>query len=175
MAVGNLELINSFEVTSTVTSFDCDNIFSANYDVYMVAIDGIQEVSALQWIRIRFLDNTGTVITASEYDYAQLTMYSNATFVDTTRGVSQDNLTYSGIGNTDDSGTNSILYVYNPYDSSSYTFTQAQSSFTTSAILNGTKGIGVHKSAETIRGIRFYVSSGNFGSGFFRIYGLASN
>ena len=77
---GNLELINSFEVTSTVTSFDCDNVFSANYDVYMIAIDGIQEVTAKQWLRIRFLDSTGTVINASEYDYAQLRMPSNGAF-----------------------------------------------------------------------------------------------
>jgi hypothetical protein len=173
MAVGNLELINSFEVTSTVTSFDCDNVFSANYDVYMIAIDGIQEVTAPQWLRIRFLDSTGTVITASEYDYAQLRMPSNGAFAQE-KNTAQDNLLYAGIGYTNDGGTNSILYVYNPYDSGSYTFVQAQSSFT-SGVLQGTKGIGVHKSAETVRGIHFYQSSGNFGSGFFRIYGLASN
>ena len=174
MPVGNLELINTFEVTSTVTSFDCDNVFSANYDVYMIAIDGIQKVAAADWLRIRFLDSTGTVITATEYDDAQLRMPSTGAFAEE-RHTAQNNIQYSGIGYTYDYGTNSILYVFNPYDSSSYTFVQAASSFTGGGNLQGTKGIGVHKSAETIRGIHFYQSSGNFGSGFFRIYGLASN
>lgn len=172
---GNLEFINSFEVTSTVQSLDCDNVFSADYDVYYLTV-ALKESSAGndQWIRIRLIDNAGSVITASEYDYAQLVMPANASFYDTNRATGQAQILYGGIGYTDDTGNGGGLYVYNPNDSSSYTFLQAAAGSTIGNVLLGTKGISVHKSAETIRGINFHTTA-FWGSGTVRVYGLASN
>jgi len=168
----NLEFINSFEVSGTVQLLDCDNIFSDTYDVYYFDV-ALKESSAGndQWIRIRLIDNAGSVISDLEYDYAQLTMPSNSAFFDTTRGTSQAQILYGGIGYSDDTGNGGSLYVYNPYNSSSYTFLQAQAGSTVGNVLYGTKGISVHKSAETIRGIRF-LTTAFWGSGKVSVYGV---
>ena len=168
----NLEFIQEFEVTGTVQTLDCDNIFSDRYDVYYLTV-ALKESSAGndQWIRIRLIDNAGSVISDLEYDYAQLTMPSNSAFFDTTRGTSQAQILYGGIGYSDDTGNGGSLYVYNPYNSSSYTFLQAQAGSTVGNVLYGTKGISVHKSAETIRGIRL-LTTAFWGSGKVSVYGV---
>ena len=170
----NLEFINSFELnTQTLTYLiDCDNVFSDKYDVYCIKIWAKEYASGnQQWLRIRYLDNTGTVITALEYDYAQLTMPSNAAFYEN-RGTNADNILYSGTGYTDETGSSAIIYVYNPYDSSSYTFQHGQSGITVGGICYALKGISVHKSAETIRGIRFYTDPGVMGYYKISFYGV---
>lgn len=168
----NLQFIQKFEVTGTVQTLDCDNVFTDKYDVYFFKV-ALKESSSGndQWIRIRLIDNSGSVISDSEYDYAQLVMPSNTSFYDTNRATGQDVILYSGIGYTDDTGNGGSLYVYNPNDSSSYTFFQAQAGSTVGNVLYGTKGIAVHKSAETIRGIRF-LSTAYWGSGTVSVYGV---
>jgi len=168
----NLEFIQEFEVTGTVQTLDCDNVFTDKYDVYYLTV-ALKESSAgnAQWIRMRLIDNSGSVITASEYDYAQLVMPSNSGFYDTNRASGQNVILYGGIGYTDDTGNGGSLYVYNPNDSSSYTFLQAQAGSTVGNVLYGTKGISVHKSTETIRGIRF-LTSAYWGSGTVSVYGV---
>ena len=58
-------------------------------------------------------------------------------------------------------GTGTSMYVYNPYDSSSYTFLMWQNSSGSSGTkMYGYKGISVHKSAEQITGFNFLPASG---------------
>ena len=107
----NLQFIKQFEITGgLVQTLDCDNIFSDSYDVYFFTVS-LKESSPGndQWIRMRLIDNSGSVISDSEYDYAQLTMPSNSSFYDTARGAGQDNLTYAGIGYADDTGNSSSM------------------------------------------------------------------
>ena len=169
----NLEFITNIQATGQTTqTIDCDNVFSDMYDVYYIKLYTLESSAGNdQWVRIRLIDNTGTVITANEYDNAQLTMPSNSAFYEN-RATSQNNMLYAGMNYTDNTGGNSSLYVYNPYDSSSYTFLQAQSGFNVGTTLYGTKGIGVHKSAETIRGIRFYTDPASMGAWNISFYGV---
>ena len=108
----NLEFIQEFEVTGTVQSLDCDNIFSDKYDVYYLTV-ALKESSAGndQWIRMRLIDNSGSVITASEYAYAQLNLISNTSFNESRSGGTTAIL-YGGIGYSDDTGNGGSLYVY---------------------------------------------------------------
>ena len=167
----NLQFIQKFEVTGTVQTLDCDNVFTDKYDLYYLKV-ALKESSAGndQWIRIRLIDNTGTVITASEYDYAQLNLISNSSFVES-RATGQAQILYGGVGYTDDTGNGAGLYVFNPNDSSSYTFLKGQGGSTVGGTLYGTKGISVHKSAETIRGINFHTTA-FWGSGTVSVYGV---
>ena len=168
-----LRLINETTISSTVTEVDVDNIFSADFDIYKIVIDGVQESATgqEQWLRLRFLDSSGTVDTSSNYDYAHLRMISNSGY-GTENNTNQNNILYAGLGYTDDDGTNAVAYIFNPYSSSSYTFMMAQGIFWNSGRMQSVKGIAVHTSAETIRGIKLYQSSGNMGSGIIRVYGL---
>ena len=157
----NLQFIKSLDFNSSPTSASLilDECFNENYDTYFVNITKVDGNLAGYPLWLRFLDSTGTAITQSEYDYAGLQMTSNTAYSE----LKSANTTvinyvgFSGSGGLDvdqyDNGTS--MYIYNPYDSSSYTFVQAEASgVNNSNILYGFKTIGVHKNAETVRGIQ---------------------
>ena len=169
---GNLEFIKSASGTS-VSSFTVTDCFSAKYDVYKIVLTEFEIITAGAVGRLRLLDSGGTVISASEYDYANLDMLSfgsfsedrstNATFINRFTGDTRNIYETGGVA----------LYIYNPYDSSSYTFTQQQNTFFNNGNGGqGTKGIGVHKSAEQISGINFLASAGNIENIAVSVYGV---
>lgn len=166
----NLEFLKSVEVTSAVTNIDITDCFSADYDVYAITISDL-DIANLSNIVTRFLDSTNTVISATEYDNADLQVRSDSAFVEH-RSTSQAQIQYiASLGSVTANSNGTVIYVYNPYDSSSYTFVQWQSSGYTGA-LRGYKGIAVHKSAEQINGIRFFQQSGDTEQGLFAVYGV---
>jgi len=169
--MSNLRLINETEITSTVSSVDVQNVFSADYDIYKITV-AINESSSgnQEWIRLRLINSSGSIVTASEYDYALYVMNSNASFYET-RNTNQSADSYSGIGYADDTGNGGAMYVFNPYNSSSYTFMIAQSGSSVGTVLYANKGISVHKSTEIITGINFHTIQ-SWGSGIIRTYGL---
>ena len=172
----NLEFIKSVDVTSGVVTVDVDNVFSDSYDVYYVQFVGVfHNTNVSNGIEgIRFLDSSGTVISQSEYDYANLVMPSATAFQEqpnTARGFIFFGLYTDQLS---DGQANASMYIYNPYDSSSYTFIQSQSAGKNSSDFYGNKTIGVHKSAETIRGLQLYESNSarTFGGGQINVFGV---
>jgi len=175
MAVGNLEFINSFEVTSSTSSFDVDNIFSDEYDVYCLSLTNFQTVGTTQTrIYLRFIDSTGTVVTGSTYDYAYLQMDSIRAFAEP-KNTNTTALDYNLVDKAP-TGAGLISYIYNPYNSSSYTFSNWQnvSVWQAGALeLRGTKGIGVEKTAQSIRGFQIYeINTRPFDKGRVSVYGV---
>ena len=160
---GNLEFIKSASGTS-VSSLSVTDCFSADYDVYFFSADVIKDniTSGNRLLEMRFIDSGGSVISASEYDYANLNLRPYDVFtearVTNTNGIQRLAL-YSNI----DKGTGTTGYIFNPYNSSSYTFATYQSSGTFgSAGGYGGKSIGVHKVAEQITGLNFYPNADSF-------------
>jgi hypothetical protein len=170
----NLEFITSTTISSSQTTTDIDNIFSANYDNYFITIQGLSTVGTTNTsISGRLIDNTGSVITASEYDYAVLEMKANTTFSENknTSFSRIDRITQ--IDQDPEAGT-CALYVFNPYDSSSYTFLQWQSARSIAGSGGGLKGIAVHKVAETIRGFHILdpLTTSPYDTGKISVYGV---
>ena len=169
---GSLEFIKSANGTS-VSFLDVTDCFSDKYDVYYFSLTKIKRASADNFILLRFLDSVGTVIDQAEYDYASLELRAYTVFNEgkATGATRIQNIAY-GSSNTADIGGVS-LYVYNPYDSSSYTFVQNQSSsFRASNGGFGLKTIGVHKSAEQISGVRFIAEGVNLDTIEVSVYGV---
>lgn len=171
----NLELINSFEVTSSTSSFDVDNIFSDKYDVYCLSLTNFETVGTTQTaLYIRFIDSTGTVITNLTYDYALYRLDVLRTYAET-RVTNTNFLNLYQIDQRPTGGSD-IFYVYNPYSSSSYTFAQWQgiSVWQAGALeVVGTKGIGVEKTAQSIRGIQLVEPNVRpFDKGRVSVYGV---
>ena len=169
----NLQFIKSVSSSSSVTSVDITDCFSGKYDVYKLILADLDLAGAGdENIAVRFLDSSGSVISASEYDYATYFMYSYASFSQQ-KATAQTSLVY-GMGYAPASNIGSVgsfIYIFNPYDSSSYTFTTQQSStYTTGGI--GNKGIGVHKSAEQLSGVQILVDSGTIERLGASIYGV---
>ena len=174
----NLQFINSTSVSAGVTTVNVDNVFSDNYDVYYCQVLGLfHDTDVSNGVEgIRLIDSGGSVISASEYDYAVLVMKASASFTDTTRATGATFLNMNTFTDqlSDSGGANLGFYVFNPYDSSSYTFTKSQMAGKNSGDFYGHKAIGVHKSAETIRGFQLYESNGarTFGGGTINVYGV---
>ena len=167
-----LQFIKSASGTS-VSSLDVTDCFSDTYDIYYLSLTKIKRASADNFILLRFLDSGGTVIDQTEYDYASLELraYTSQNQSKATAQTRIQNIAY-GSSNTADIGGVS-LYVYNPYDSSSYTFVQNQSSsFRASNGGFGLKTIGVHKSAEQISGVRFIAEGVNLDTIEVSVFGV---
>jgi len=137
---GSLEFIKSASASS-VGSTSVTDIFTDKYDVYFISLTQGGTSSDTN-IGMTFLDSGGTEITASEYDFALLNMTAYASFAE----VRSTNTTRFATG----------IYIFNPYDSSSFTFIESKAgTFDTGNGLIGRKNIGVHKSAEQLSGVVF--------------------
>ena len=165
---GSLEFIKSASGTS-VSSLDVTDCFSADYDVYYFSLTKVEKVSGNSFMEIRYLDSGGTVISSAEYDYASLETRAYTFFGQ--NGVT-GSTSIKEIAWGEDLGGVS-LYVYNPYDSSSYTFLTNQSSSYVPTLGNwGSKVIGVHKSAEQLSGIRFLTQASSYDNITINVYGV---
>jgi hypothetical protein len=167
----NLEFIKSSSGTS-VSSLSVTDCFSADYDVYQIVIGVSELTTGNGWVNLRFLDSSGTEINQTEYDYASLVTRAYSTFLEekATSVTYIDKILHIS---TDLTGSNTWINIFNPYDSSSYTFTQSQSNGNaTTPYFIGNKAIGVHKVAEQLSGIILYPPAGNFASIDVSVYGV---
>ena len=174
--MSNLRLINETEVASGVTTVNITDLFSSDFDIYQIEFAGIyQSTNVSNGIEgLRFVNSAGSVISASEYSYANLNMPSGSAFAEnryTTRDFIFFNLYADQLS---DGQANASMYVFNPNNSSSYTFLLSQANGKNSSDFYSGKTIGVHKVTTEIKGIQLYESDGTrtFGGGTIRTYGL---
>tara|TARA_R100000329_G_scaffold4311_1_gene5921 strand:- start:6942 stop:7457 length:516 start_codon:yes stop_codon:yes gene_type:complete len=158
----NLQFVKQTSATN-VSSMNITDCFSSGYDVYKVfltKLEGYQ--SGNRNIHMRFIDTNSSVISGSEYSWAALNLRSYSSF---SQGKSANDTEIERIqiyGDTDvEFGT--VLYIFNPYNSSSYTFAKWKSAgLINTPYLYGIAGIGVHKQTEQITGINFISNADNF-------------
>ena len=165
-----LQFIKSASGTS-VSSLSVTDCFSDKYDVYKITfdIDSSTAASALDF-GLRLIDSGGSVISASEYDRANYNLNSYTTFGEF-RSTNTDKFnSHTQLQSTGNSA-GGISYLFNPYNSSSYTFHKAETFFDNSGNLVGKKIIGVHKVAEQITGINYFLPSDSF-TGTIKVYGV---
>ena len=166
----NLEFINSFDSGSGNSAISCDNVFSDKYSSYFVTLRAGYSVQG--YSNLRFIDSAGAVETSATQDTAILMLRSQTTFQErrlvNNSQIERINYTYQNA-----IGGDTSFYVHNPYDSSSYTFTQSQSNGNaTTPYFVGNKAIGVHKVAEQLSGIILYPSAGTFANIDVSVYGV---
>ena len=162
----NLEFIKSVSGTS-VSSLDVTDCFSATYDVYFISLAVTNQSTGTANIDARLLDSGGSEVSTSTYDFAGLDLNSHTTFAEVrlTSQTSYKNLTISDNNNPQEDG-NAGFYIFNPYDSSSYTFitNQAAMIFESGGTTNrfrGRKNIYVEKTAQSNTGLKFIPNTGN--------------
>jgi hypothetical protein len=164
----NLQFIKSASGTS-VSSLSVTDCFSDKYNVYQVLVtEAVFTVNVNPRIRVI---NTSGIDTGANYDWASLITDSVTTFGQN-RFTNSDHYGHQGVVAANATlGTGTSLYVYNPYNSSSYTFFQTQNSSTYLGNHYGYKTIGVHKVAEQITGIVLNALTGTL-SGTVEVYGV---
>lgn len=176
---GSLEFIKS-ATGSDVASVSVTDCFTNKFDVYMVTITKYKYVGTSNAGGMRFIDSGGSVISDSEYDFADLQMRNYASFQElkpstfgsstsTSILVGQD----TGSGNALELTTGFKAVIYNPFNSSRFTFTSFQDSSSQSSSAGIVyKGIGVHTVAEQITGVNFFNrGTGNI-SATINVYGV---
>ena len=171
--MSNLRLLNETTVSSGVATVNITDVFSSDYDIYKI-VSTANILNADKDIYMRYINSSGSIVSASNYDTATLTMKGHSSYSETPS--TKVNINYGGLFNLT-SGNESggaVEYVFNPTDTSSYTFGINQSIGMYSTGVYGTKGIRVLKQTNSITGIHLYngESTDNFGGGTVKIYGL---
>ena len=170
--MSNLRLINDTSITSGVSTVNITDVFSTDYDIYQIVTTGISTVGTSQTdLNMRFINASGSIISASNYDYAYISMLSSGA----TANVRSTNNTFVeeffGLGYQSPQTAGSVTYCFNPFSSSSYTFFVNQS---VSGSMRATKNISVLKQTASMSGFQVLDSTGArpFGSGTIKTYGL---
>jgi len=152
----NLEFVKSGTLITPTPYLEITDCFNSNYDVYQVVITKWTSSVANDQTRLRFIDNTNTKISTANYDNADIRLRSYSTTSED-RSVNTSWIENFGLdmqNTADNIGT--VLYVYNPTNTSSYTFCQWQSSFHNAGNgMEAIKGIGVLKLTTEVTGLAF--------------------
>ena len=169
----NLQFIKSQSLTSSASIFTVTNCFSSEYDVYMININSLVQATSNTYTNMRLVDSGGNVISDSEYDRAELQMAVYSSFEQTKTTSSNVMIDRLNFNQSNATGVGITIMVYNPFDSSSFTFANNQSvGFAATAGGIGFRGIAVHKSAESISGVSFHMDTGNIDSATVNVYGV---
>ena len=172
--MSNLRLINETTVQSGVASVNITDVFSADYDIYKIVVPNMLTVGdASTDVAYRFINSSGSVISSSKYDWASLNITAYNPFVEN-KATNESYIRKLGQADNDPEGDSITSYIFNPFSSSSYTFTLWQSSYSFGSGKGGTKGIGVLEQTSSISGFQLYAVSQTrvFDTGLVRTYGL---
>jgi len=167
-----LRLINETISDTSVASVNVTDVFSSDYDIYKITVTDI-EVAGDSYQNMRFINSSGSVVSASSYDDAGLGVYSFTSFGEfkATNSSEFKYLNYVYPNGYDD-GNGITLYVFNPFNSSAYTFILYQSEGFANGIGNYMfKSIGVLKQTSSITGFSLF-KTGNIDNIKIRTYGL---
>ena len=164
--MSNLRLINEF-TASSVSSFSMTDVFTTDFDIYKFTTKQ-SGFSGNTSIEGRFINSSGSVITASNYDYARLLMKANTSFF--AQSVT-NNSDFRSCGEADDEGSMSVSYIFNPMSTSSYTFWL--SSDVSSFNAYNMRCIAVLKQTTQVAGVNFFTDNGGTMTNFeCKVYGL---
>jgi len=169
-----LEYIKS-QTSRDVATFDVEDIFSAEYDVYKIHLTKL-EVSNDDYNWMRVINASGSADTSSNYVFGSLLTYAHTGFAEGARSTGTTTWSYHNYAhpaNYDD-GAGSTIYIFNPFSSSDFTsMTYWSLGYSSSSnYLYGFKGIGIHKSAESITGLQ-WGRTGTFQNVKVDVYGVA--
>jgi hypothetical protein len=175
--MSNLRLINETSISSSVSSFSVEDVFSSDFDIYKITCTGLSTTGTTYVdVNMRLINASGSVITASNYKYGYRLGLSFLGFADIKS--TSNNVIYRGFSETTDQSpevASTVIWVFNPYTSTEHTqlLIQNTQSYGGSyyTFMNGGAWL---VSNESIGGFQAVESNGSrpLASGTFRTYGL---
>jgi hypothetical protein len=166
-----LRLINETSATSVAT-LSVTDVFTSDFDIYKIVIDDF-DLTGTPYLTWRLINSSGSVISTGNYDRAMLQMNSETGFGEgrSTNITYMNYLADVGSGVAETGGV--VIWLFNPTNTSSYTFSLFQSSVSRSPNYRSHKGIGVLKLTNSITGFQLLNSSTfSFDSVNVKTYGL---
>ena len=171
---GNLRLIKTQTMTDDVQSVSVTNVFSSEYDVYLIkGSNFIGKNSTATGLNLRLINSSDSVIT-SGYTYGQHALKGNTSF---SKGFSTTSTFIDNVfGSLDDGGqsSGSIAYIFNPFNTR-YTMVLSQNSSIPSGDFRMHKGVAVYPQTTSITGIQAHLNesvSRFSGVGKISVYGV---
>ena len=167
--MSNLRLINETSATS-VASLSITDLFSADFDIYKIVLNDLQ-ISTGTWVEWNYINSSGSILTSAEYDEAVLELQASTTFGES-RSTNQVRHIRGLRGGSDASNLGGlVMYIFNPFSNSSYTFALTQSMGYISQGFSS-KGIFVFTNTSSVTGINFNLDGQTFNNLTVRTYGL---
>ena len=170
---GQLELIETQTVTSTVSTVEFTDIKSSIYNVHLWTYNNAQ-VTDLNMLAVRFGADSSSYLTSGYQQASQYGMTSGSF-----GGLSSTSLTYlwdmfGYNGNTGNETQNGYAYFYNLGDSTKYNFATSHSiGYQSSNIPITIFGSGVQTTAQSNNAIEISSrASGSILQGDFSLYGI---
>tara|TARA_A200000159_G_C7252699_1_gene309508 strand:- start:50 stop:574 length:525 start_codon:yes stop_codon:yes gene_type:complete len=156
-----LQFIKSLTPDGSTSSLSITDVFSAEYDVYVVTYTITTDSGSPKDVHLRFINSSDTIVTNANYDFAYQQMNTNGSFTPTGL-IDQDKVT-GMLGATDfpPEGVSGKFEVYNPFSASSYTFVSQQAMNSHNGARAGWKGIAVLTETTSITGLNIFLSSTN--------------
>ena len=168
--MSNLRLINETTVTSAVRSVNITDVFSADFDIYKIV--GNTNFTGEEYIDFRLINSSGSVISASNYDNAAF-LFQSSTSYSQNRNTGATKAQYiSYAGDVEAEAGSFTTYIFNPFNSSSYTFLLSQGGAKRSLNTLVLKGISVLKQKSSITGFQLLPNTSDVDNASIRIYGL---
>lgn len=172
----NLRLIDQTTVSSSVSVVNVENVFSADFDVYQIVAHGFSTASTTATESfLRYINSNGSVVTA-DYDFACWYMKAEGSYSKiNSSNTGESTKIHYAVGTPDQAPDvgNGLLNIFNPFNSSAYTYnTGQQSSYYSNPRYLSTIGVGRLKQTASITGFQFSFPSSNVSSGTIKTYGL---
>ena len=168
---GNLIQVATNTVTSAVASITLTGINSD--DVYMIAMNNVTTASDNKDLYMQYEKASDSSIdTTSNYDYATKGLLANTSFQNNNNTNQTKFIIQYARGSATNEQDNNLLYLYNTFSSSEFSFLTIEGSGINAAGNNASEqGGGVHTVAQSNSGVKFsWESGGNFDSGTFTLY-----
>ena len=168
---GSLELITTQTVTVMTSAIDFTNVFTDKYDVYFLETKKVQSSVNGYTVGIQFYES-GVLESAGVYQYGLQGGRTNGTFGEG-RSTTEAHIHIGADTNTDSgNSSNSYTYIYNPTNSSKYTFLTMHATGQYDAVANFRFGGGVLPQASTVDGFRLKCTTTGNITGEFFLFGV---
>lgn len=142
---------------STLSITDC---FSSQYQNYELHIVEYINSDLSDFFAMRFIDSGGSIISDTEYAYANFNMRMYTSFSQN-RSASTSEINNIGYSQSDGkNSTSNIMNIFNPFDGNSFTYAIWKGVIWVQGFGGGgMKAIGIHKSAEQLSGVSFHAGN----------------
>ena len=169
---GSLEFLTSQTVTSMTSAIDFTEVFTDRYDVYYLESKNVQSDTTGYTVSIQFYES-GVLESAGVYQYGHQSGRANGTFGEGKSTTESWIHIGADTDNTTANSSNSYTYIYNPTNSSKYTFLTKQGTGQFGTTYAMRYGGGVLPQASAVNGFRLRstYTTGQI-TGEFLLYGV---
>ena len=170
---GQLELIQTQEVTSSTSALDFTSIEENKFNTHLMTFTKFKPIVDGNILQLQFSTNGGSSFSSSGYHYAFESGRSTGSFFEN-RSTSYAGIRVNGNqGTASNENSNGYIYFYNLGDSSKYSFvTSHNMSWTRTPEAEFWFGSGAQPTAQTVNAIRLVGNTGNIDTVIASLYGI---